>query len=81
MRTLYQISRRYHRLKLNMRNHTEVVEKKFSKNIGVLFRASYLLDFKNFLKIYFSFIHVSISYANTAWAGTFKTKLQGILKK
>ena len=38
-------------------------------------------DFKNLLKIYFSFIHIYISYANIAWASKFKTKLQGILKK
>ena len=40
-----------------------------------------LLDFKNFLKIYFSFIHIYKSYANIVCIGTFKTKLQGILKK
>ena len=61
---------------LTWKNHIEVVENKISKNIGVLYRASHLLDFKNLLKIYFSF-----SYANIAWASTFKTKLQGILKK
>ena len=63
------------------KNHIEVVENKISKNIGVLYRASHLLDFKNLLKIYFSFIHIYISYANIAWASTSKTKLQGILKK
>ena len=51
------------------------------RNIGVLYRASHLLDFKNLLKIYFFFIHIYISYANIAWASIFKTKLQGILKK
>ena len=66
---------------LTQKNHIEVVENKISKNIGVLYRASHLLDFKNLLKIYFSFIHIYISYANIAWASTFKTKLQGILKK
>ena len=66
---------------LTWKNHIEVIENKISKNIGVLYRASYLLDFKNLLKIYFSFIHIYISYANIAWASTFKTKLQGILKK
>ena len=65
---------------LTWKNHIEVVENKISKNIRVLYRASHLLDFKNLLKIYFSFIHIYISYANIAWA-TFKTKLQGILKK
>ena len=66
---------------LTWKNHIEVVENKISKNIGVLYRASHLLDFKNLLKIYFSFIHIYISYANIAWASTFKTKLQEILKK
>ena len=65
---------------LTWKNHIEVVENTISKNIGVLYRASHLLDFKNLLKIYFSFIHIYISYANIAWASTFKTKLQGIQK-
>ena len=65
---------------LTWKNHIEVVENKISKNIGLYYRASHLLDFKN-LKIYFSFIHIYISYANTAWASNFKTKLQGVLKK
>ena len=66
---------------LTRKNHIEVVENKISKNIGVFYRASHLLDFKDVLKIYFSFIHIYISYANIAWASTFKTKLQEILKK
>ena len=49
---------------LTWKNHIEVVENKISKNIGVLYRASHLLDFKTLLKIYFSFIHIYISYAN-----------------
>ena len=65
---------------LTWKNHIEVVENKISKNIGVLYRASHVLDLKN-LKIYFSFIHIYISYANIGWGSTFNTKLQGILKK
>ena len=61
---------------LTWENHIEVVENKISKNIGVLYTASHLLDFKNLLKVYFSFIHIYSSYANIAWASTFKTKLQ-----
>ena len=64
-----------------MENHIDVVENKISEHIRVLYRASHLLDFKNLLKIYFSFFHIFISYANIAWASTFKTKLQGIPKK
>ena len=66
---------------LTWKNHIEVVENKISKNTEVLYRASHLHDFKNLLKIYFSFINIYISYANIAWASTFKIKLQGILKK
>ena len=66
---------------LAWKNHIEAVENKISKNIGVLYSASHLFDFKNLLKIYFSFIQIYISYANIDWASTFKTKLQGILKE
>ena len=80
-RKFYQISWHYHRWNLNGKSHIEVVENKSSRNIGVLYSASHLLDFKKLLKIYFSFIHIYISYANIASASTFKNKLQGILKK
>ena len=56
---------------LTWKNHIEVVENKISENIGVLYRASHLLDFKNLLKIYFFFIHIYISYAYIAWTSTF----------
>ena len=52
---------------LTWENHFEVAANKISKNIGVLYRASHLLDFKNVLKIYFSSIHMYISYANIAY--------------
>ena len=48
---------------LTWKNHIEVAENKINKNIEVLYRASHLLNFKNLLKIYFSFIHIYISYA------------------
>ena len=66
---------------LTWKNHIEVIENQISKNIEFLYRTSRLLDFKYLLKIYFSFIHIYINYANLAWTSTFKTKLQGILKK
>ena len=66
-----------------LRNVRKVSKLNMERSYGsrsVLYRASYLLDSKN-LKVHFSFIHIYISYANTAWASTFKTKLLGILKK
>ena len=65
----------------SMKNHIEIMENKVSKNTGVFYRASHLLHFKSLRKIYFSFIHVYINNANIAGTSTFKTKLQGILKK
>ena len=59
---------------LTWKNHIEVAQN------GVLYRASHLLDFRILLKNYFFFIHIYISYTNIAWASTFKTKFQGILK-
>ena len=64
-----------------MKNYIEDVENKISKRFGVLYRASHLLDLKNLLNIYFSFILIYIGYANIAWASTFKNTLQGTLYK
>ena len=41
--------------KLIWKNHIEVAE---NKNIGVLYRASHLLDLQNLLKTYFHFVHI-----------------------
>ena len=64
---------------LTWKNHIEVVENKISKNNGVLYRASHLLDFKNLLKIYFYFTHIYINYANPLIANP--TKWSNILKQ
>ena len=66
---------------LTWKSHIEVVENKISKYTGVIYRVSHLPDFKNLLKLYLSFIHIYISYASIAWASTFKTKLQKMLRK
>ena len=55
---------------LAWKNHIEVKEKKISKNIGVFYRNSHLLDFKRLLQIYFSSIHIYINHVNIAWVST-----------
>ena len=62
-----------------MKNHIEDLKNKISKNFGVLYRTSHLLDFKKPSKNYFLFIHIYIVYANIVWASTFKNTLQGTL--
>ena len=45
---------------LTWKNHIEVVENKISKNIGVLYRASHLFDFRNLLKVSPSFSFTTV---------------------
>ena len=55
------------------KSQTEVIGNKIFKNIGVFYRTSHLLDFKN--------ICICISYVNFAFATTLETKLYRVLKK
>ena len=62
--------------------HIELIENKISKNLGVLYKAKYLLSQKCMINIYFSFIHSSyINYANIAWSSTNRSKLSKLFNK
>ena len=54
----------------------KTVESKLAKNIGLLNRASYFLNEHSLKRIYFSYIHSHLNYANIAWASTYPTKLK-----
>ena len=43
---------------LTWKKHMQLIENKFSKNVGVLFKASTLINSKCVRSIYFSFIHL-----------------------
>ena len=49
---------------LTWKTHLEDLESKIAKNVGVLFKASKLLNTKSLKSVYFSLIHSYISYAN-----------------
>ena len=49
---------------INWNLHIELVRNKISKNIGILYRASFYLDKESLKSIYFSFIHSYIGYYN-----------------
>ena len=66
---------------LSWKNHIELLETKIAKNIGVLYRASKLLNFKCLKNIYFALIHSYINYANIAWGSSYRTGLNKILLK
>ena len=66
---------------LNWKNHIDLLVNKISKNIGILYKASKLLNFSCLRNIYFALIHSYINYANIAWASSCKTGLNNILLK
>ena len=63
---------------ITWKNYICSVEKKLAKNIGLSYRAKYLLDESSLKTVYFSYIHSYLNYANIAWASTYQTKLKTI---
>ena len=49
-----------------------------AKNIGLLYRAKYLLNKSSLRCIYFGYIHSYLNYANIVWGSTYQTKLRSI---
>ena len=66
---------------LTWRNHIDLLENKIAKNIGVLFKASKLLNINCLKNIYFALIHSYINYANIVWASSYQTGLKNIFLK
>ena len=66
---------------LTWKTHVELVENKFSKNVGILSKASRYLNSESLRSIYFALVHPYINYANISWASTNKTYLKRILGK
>ena len=56
--------------------HINEIEQKIAKNLGMLYKASFMLSRECLRNIYFSFIHSHLNYANIAWASTNKNKLR-----
>ena len=61
---------------LTWKNHISTLENKISKNIGMLYKAKFLLNEKCLKHIYFAFIHSYLNYGNIAWASTNRYKLK-----
>ena len=64
-----------------MEKNIQLIENKVSKNVGVLYKTSKLINSKCLRSICFSFIHSYINYANIAWANTNKTNLENLFGK
>ena len=62
---------------LTWKDHTSSIEKKISKNIGLIFRAKNVLNKDSLTKrLYNSYIHCYLNYASMAWVSTYKTNLR-----
>ena len=66
---------------LTWKKHIQLIENKVSKNVGILYKASKLINSKCLRSIYFCFIHSYINFANIAWASTNKTNLKKLFGK
>ena len=66
---------------LSWKNCISVVENKVSKNIRFLHKAKNIF-FKGGLKtLYFSSVHIYLSYGNIIWGSTTRTKLKKLKSK
>ena len=63
---------------LTWNDHIYILEKKLSKNIGLLYRPKPYLDKNTLTTLYLSFFHSYLNYGNIAWASMTKSKLRKI---
>ena len=65
---------------LDWQEHIYTIKKKKAKNIGLLYRAKYLLNISSLRCIYFRYNHSYFNYANIiwGWGSTYQTKLKSV---
>ena len=66
---------------VNWKDHTNIIEKDLSKNLGLLHKAKQFLNAKAMKSLYFSFIHSYLTYGNVAWCSTFMNKTKKLFGK
>ena len=66
---------------LNWKDHINITENKFSKNLGLLHKAKQFLNAKAMKSLYFSFIHSYLTYGNVAWCSTSMNKTKKLFGK
>ena len=63
---------------LSWKQHINDISTKASKSIGILYNSRGIVKPPSVKQLYFSFIHCHLSYANIAWANTYKSELEGL---
>ena len=65
---------------LTWKKHIELIKSKMSKNIGILYKAKFLMNKTCLKNIYFSFIQSYLIYANIAWQARIKNIIEEGIK-
>ena len=66
---------------LTWKYHINTIKSKISKNLGLLFKARYIIKNHCLKQLYFSYIHSYLTYANIAWGSTHKSKLVSLYRQ
>lgn len=65
---------------LNFKQHIDLISKKVSKNIGILYKLNNYLPKNRLVSLYYTFIYPYLLYCNLVWGGTFNTHLEPLFK-
>ena len=63
---------------LSWKPHINTINNKISKNIGLLYKARYIIKE---IQLYFSYINSYLTYANIVWGSTYKSNLMPLYRK
>ena len=63
---------------LSWKQHINIVSRKISKSIGILYKSGDLIRKQCLKQLYFSLIHNYVNYANIAWESISKSKLERV---
>ena len=66
---------------LSWKAHISTIKNKISKNIGLLYKARYIVKNHCLKQLYFSYIQSHLSYGNIVWGSTNQSKLLPLYRK
>ena len=66
--------------KLNFKQHIDLISKKVSKSIGIIYKLNSYLPKSKLVSLYYTFIYPYLLYCNVVWGGTFSTHLEPLFR-
>lgn len=64
---------------LKWKKHIEEINKKITKNVGILKRISYVIPSHILINLYFTLVYPYINYCNIIWTSTYNTNLKNLI--